>query len=589
MKKNRKQGQVVLLMGLMATTFVIMFGLVVSIGHLVQAKINLQNAVDLAAMSGASYQARYLNSLSEVNYRFRQNFKWTLFDLYFTMSRYNRGLQQAFSPAKVAAAGPYTLMDEPVSNIAFGICQQSYGYRPMPIIGEQPGDQLRMDFDLCQNVVGAGSYGRAIPKFKPSPVFVPDPRIIITNIAITQLAAEAERIFNVGAQNNPIYFNYAIQQLRIRQDHQLSQFRAVIEQMNQDFSDDPTAMQSGRGGDTVIERTFRDNLINANVDASISYLNNVETRKVALSDFEPAVVGFRIPVVIFRDQGGVFSTELEWRSQSDIPGGYSRKRQAANDSVPQNPTMIVLKATARPRLLFWPRSLTPTISAIAAARPFGSKIGPPKSFYLDENPQVLGATANMSLYVGDVAKYAPGDKIPGIGHVQFGGRVLAMLDAVRKGNGSGVNQLRPGGDGPCPNSFGCMARAPTQYEGIMFNTFITNGTDPRYDLAKTLDLGFSTPVGYDGYNLRDRAKYITGIHNMNEFAGISPYYATPVSALSSWAPAQALDDESSRRIGYSIKLLSMHQACTELGLWGGGAASGTELSFFCKPENAVMH
>jgi hypothetical protein len=588
MKSRGKDGQIVLLMGLMATTFVIMFGLVVSIGHLVQAKINLQNAVDLAAMSGASYQARYLNSLSEVNYRFRQNFKWVLFDLYFTQSRYNRGLQNALSAGRVAASDPFTLMDIPLRDIAFGICQQSYGYRPEPLTGEEPGVQLRMNFDLCQNVVGAGTSGRAIPKFAPSSVFVPDPRIVITNLEIARLAKEAEEIFRVGRLNNPIYFDYALNELRARQDHQLRQFRNVIEQMGRDFSDDPRELSpANHNGDAVIARTFRDNLINANLDAEITYMNSPATRKVALSDFEAATVSFKMPVVIFDSVAGVFATRIEQKSQMGIPGGYARRRQAGNDQLPQNPTMVVLKATARPRLLFWPRGLTPTISAVAAARPFGSKIGPPTNFFLDENPGGQSPVANMSLYVGDTAAAgAIRNGIPGIGHVQFAARVYSMLD---KGVGSGVNSLRPGADGGCPSSFGCMTRAPTHYEGLMFNTFITNGTDARFDLAKTLDLGFSTPVGFNGYYLKDRGKTITGIHDMREFAGISPYYATSTSALSSWAPEPALRDVNSRRIGYSIKLLSLQQACIELGLAGGGAASGTELGFFCQPGNEILH
>ena len=67
-----KRGQMLVIVMMMLTTIIIMFGMTVSIGHLVQSKINLQNSVDLAVMSATSYQARHMNGLSIINYRIRQ-------------------------------------------------------------------------------------------------------------------------------------------------------------------------------------------------------------------------------------------------------------------------------------------------------------------------------------------------------------------------------------------------------------------------------------------------------------------------------------------------------------------------------------
>lgn len=575
-------------MGLMATTFVIMFGMVVSIGHLVQAKINLQNAVDLAAMSGASYQARYLNHLSQVNYRFRQNFKWVLFDLYYTQSRYNQGLIDIVSKG---SANPFALMPSTFKNITFGICQQAYGYVPYPETGEEPGNRLKDDFDLCQNVTGTG-VGRFIPRFTPSPVFVPDPRIIITNALIAKLAKEAEDIFKVGSNNNERYFRYVVRELQKRQWHQLGEFYNLLQQMQDSFGEAPGRVQQGLAGDSVIFRTFEDNLIGANQDAELYYLNSKETLAPSRSSFEQITVNFDFIAIKFNSTGGGFETRPTTVQATGVPVGMSRVRDdGSSDSRPLTPTMVVLKATARPKLLFWPRSLTPTISAVATARPFGSKIGPPKKIYREENPAAIGKSlANMSLYLGDTWNNT-GNRIPGIGHVNFARFVLNLLPG---GLGSGRNELRPDASGGCPNSYGCMARAPTHYEGLMFNIFPDSQGGDMYQLAKS-DLGFSTPVGLDGYKLLDRPGnklldrpgFLDDLHRV-EFAGIPNFYATATSAATSWAPAEALKDPSSRRVGYSIKLLSMQQACDELGL-GSGGAGGSELTYFCQPQNRPTH
>ncbi|MCC7440211.1 MAG: hypothetical protein IT285_01175 [Bdellovibrionales bacterium] len=66
-------------MATMITTFLLFFMFVVNVGMLVNAKINLQNAADLAAYAGASTQARLLNNISFLNYEMRRQYKKFLF------------------------------------------------------------------------------------------------------------------------------------------------------------------------------------------------------------------------------------------------------------------------------------------------------------------------------------------------------------------------------------------------------------------------------------------------------------------------------------------------------------------------------
>ncbi|MCM2322926.1 MAG: pilus assembly protein TadG-related protein [Oligoflexia bacterium] len=66
----------------MMLTFLFFFAFVVNIGILVNAKINLQNAADMAAYAGAAVQARQLNQIAFLNYEMRRQYKKFIFRYY---------------------------------------------------------------------------------------------------------------------------------------------------------------------------------------------------------------------------------------------------------------------------------------------------------------------------------------------------------------------------------------------------------------------------------------------------------------------------------------------------------------------------
>jgi hypothetical protein len=70
------------MIAVMMTTFLLFFAFVINTGMLVNAKINLQNAADLAAYAGAATQARQLNDISYLNYEMRRQWKKFLFRIY---------------------------------------------------------------------------------------------------------------------------------------------------------------------------------------------------------------------------------------------------------------------------------------------------------------------------------------------------------------------------------------------------------------------------------------------------------------------------------------------------------------------------
>ncbi len=80
---KKPSGQISVLAALMiGTTFFLFFAFVVNTGMVVHAKINLQNAADMAAYSGAATQARQLNRIGILNYELRRQFKKFLFRYY---------------------------------------------------------------------------------------------------------------------------------------------------------------------------------------------------------------------------------------------------------------------------------------------------------------------------------------------------------------------------------------------------------------------------------------------------------------------------------------------------------------------------
>ncbi|MGE4106707.1 MAG: pilus assembly protein TadG-related protein [Bacteriovoracia bacterium] len=78
----KTKGQVSIMVAMMLTTFFLFFLFVVHTGLLINAKINLQNAADMAAYSGAASQARILNQIGILNYEMRRQFKKFLFRYY---------------------------------------------------------------------------------------------------------------------------------------------------------------------------------------------------------------------------------------------------------------------------------------------------------------------------------------------------------------------------------------------------------------------------------------------------------------------------------------------------------------------------
>lgn len=79
-KSNR--GQLSIFMGITLILIMGMLAFIINVGLFVKAKINLQNSVDAAAYAGASVQARQLTNIAYVNWEMRNTFKEWMFKYY---------------------------------------------------------------------------------------------------------------------------------------------------------------------------------------------------------------------------------------------------------------------------------------------------------------------------------------------------------------------------------------------------------------------------------------------------------------------------------------------------------------------------
>lgn len=80
--KKNELGQLSIFLGICMTVILTMLAFIVNVGLFVKAKINLQNAVDAAAWSGAAVQARQLSNIGYMNWELRNTYKEWMFKYY---------------------------------------------------------------------------------------------------------------------------------------------------------------------------------------------------------------------------------------------------------------------------------------------------------------------------------------------------------------------------------------------------------------------------------------------------------------------------------------------------------------------------
>lgn len=398
-----RSGQISILIIFSLVPLFTLFAFVVNLGMLVNAKIALQNAADLAAYAGAATQARQLTSISHINYEMREAYKRFIFRYYvignYALRCFPRkggtpsGTDDAQCPkgAKSEEAfdwinpGPLKFPGVPV--VCLDLSQDSNPCQ----LGDAvklvtPPNCLPMD-PVCEALQTAASQ--------------------IQNIQLTACGAHKLMNFEIALQwlystsiNATLNTQPALQEL-IRGPglvpEEILHF-ARIETL-QSYVNEPSKTVTVAGLNQIEEvadqaRTERSVLafrtVMGNLNQRVFDPGSVEMKEL-MPDYmlliKKIAPDIEVPVVLFEDPnaGGTGNIpnsnakdscklDLTYVSAKPIVGVYK---------VPDSTVFYAIKLKAKARLLFnpFPFGKTPDndgieLTAYAAAKPFGSRIGP---------------------------------------------------------------------------------------------------------------------------------------------------------------------------------------------------------------------
>jgi hypothetical protein len=192
-------GQMSIFVALIFQVLFVFFAMVINVGLLVHDKINLQNAVDLAAFYGAQKQAETLNEIAHINYQIRQDYKlltWR-YRVMGTLGRQgttNPPSESTLPPARKSNAG--SLSDKAWVN-------PDYGQEPASVcISHEMWKEMVEKSDEAENYCFR-PYNSTIPKIPDVVVIAPFVPGISASVAFTKFAQDQQRLSckNAGPRN----------------------------------------------------------------------------------------------------------------------------------------------------------------------------------------------------------------------------------------------------------------------------------------------------------------------------------------------------------------------------------------------------
>ncbi len=400
---NDKSGQMAIFIAIIFQVLFVLFAMSINVALVVHDKVNLQNAVDLAAYYGAQKQAEMLNVIAHQNYQVRQ--AWKLLSWrYRVLGQYGVGGHSNSAPikhpARLSAASrdseddifyPNTSTDDPVKKETPIVCT---GFAPnwKPKVGP---DNLCSQRDFN------------VPNFPP-PASVAIGSASLQQAVNAGFGRAAEIISNNCKNAVALNYMYAASILGIFRVEQKARRELIYGLLNQ--------MQSSTGGfidlngDSVeagVAQMVTKNLTYSNQSqAEVSYYNSLGGRSIS-DFFAPIEV---TPNVLFVESGAGGASATCSFSNLDAkpvhlgltPGNlainawlnYDPNRNLAAVSeynhlqnslfqhsvgIEKNPwswvySGVVAKTKTRP--IFFPIGEPLTITARAFAKPFGGRVGP---------------------------------------------------------------------------------------------------------------------------------------------------------------------------------------------------------------------
>jgi hypothetical protein len=536
--KNPRRGQMLVVVMMMITTVIIMFGMTVSVGHLVQSKINLQNSVDLASLSAASYQARHLNAISVANYRIRSVLKFFLLDSYVTQARFNNKFK-----TEIIDGGGSGMLSDPIKTLA--VCEQAYLYHPVGAIHES-GRRLDEQTNVCRNFTDTPT---TITPLIASPFPGFNPIYIYINLTLAQIAAEFRTSCTEWQGQNGTWATWAIERAGRDTQQQSAQMVKVTNLFARDLGGDSDLGNYATEANQSTELTFRSNLIGSLVGSgTIVYLNSGPDRVLDINDLHLSQKKYGLGFVEPSWSGGCtikLNSGGAHANKQTMTQGFSKSRPEEGGKT----IAVGLVANAdRPGILFWPQGLEPVMVAIAAAKPFGSRIGPPARYFASEGGNDYG---NVATFPGDDGGNLSAG---GLGHKQLLKYAYSRLRAPD----NGTPELRP------VREIAYMAYSPTIFDSMYFSIFPQGSAYAPIDTLPSLTI--QSPLEDRGGNLPDPYEW--------SLPPLTTHYST-AAMKSGWSP-----EANDQRSGYQIKLISIDDLCR--------ISSSQNLTEICSKEGTKL-
>lgn len=462
---QNEKGQVAILFALVFTFMFILFAFVVDFGHLINNKINLQIAADTAAYTGAAWQARTLNQIGKVNYHLRQDFKELAMRVNVTHIRHNRLFPRG---SNATIQGPRN----PPSHEPF-VCQQAGGYQT------RSGVVYKPETNLCANA--DPRIGGLPPIVVPPVIAAFDPFQIALNQQLNRIREIADTQCRAGAEDNLALVNHLASVYQNRARFHANQVRELETFLNEELVNEQPSENARHPLLKSVYETVRRNLSLSNRanDFQIQVLRPNDNKYLELVEYEANAKLFYYDF----NTAGSGCVAIPRRSQViPIIAGFEKKQDIV--------TYFAVKVSATPRMLFmpqkWVEAAFPKLEAYAAAKPFGSRIGPQRNtdFLVPTpgRPNNSNPAINVSFFPNDDSGF-------------LNTKTLALFDRFHNLNSANLpdgnrNTGWPEPDKPGNRGALQLVRAPSIFDALFYTVFPDPGSnidadyiEPQYALA----------------------------------------------------------------------------------------------------------
>lgn len=387
-------GQMSIFVALLFQVLFVFFAMVVNIGMLVHDKINLQNAVDLAAYYGAQRQAEILNEIAHLNYQIRQDYKLLAWR-YHVLGTLGR-------------SGIYTNAPPPAVTPSVGNLSEKK-YEPPYSSANDRTPVLCVNNQLWGDFIGLSTeqenycfkeYNKAIPQIPSVVVIAPFVPLVGVSQGFTEQAKEQREI--ACAEAGPRNWAFAVQTLYAYKQAVAAR-KAIVWALRSNLVSGDFKDQQNNSVKAGVLKTLKKNLSKAN-EGSFQEDNFEMLNGMSLGQCAQGNGGFAMPEVLtapvllyVHNENGCMP-EVALHTDTSKLGSYLSKwdpngqMQSLSSGEPdpsspfastlgfeKNPwcmAYIGVKAKTQPYKPFAPFGSAVEIEARGFAQPFGGRVGP---------------------------------------------------------------------------------------------------------------------------------------------------------------------------------------------------------------------